>query len=66
MLKILCLKALLLLLFSNQKYRLLVLFRLLMKNADSCRSRLMYSRSCTPLELEYSMFFFCATSVCVY
>jgi len=34
---------------SNQKYSLLVLLRLLLKNANSCRSRLRYSGSCTPL-----------------
>jgi len=34
---------------SNQKYPLLVLLRLLPKNANSCRSRLLYSGSCTPL-----------------
>jgi len=39
---------LLLRLLSNQKYPLLVLLRLMLKNANSCRSRLLYSGSCTP------------------
>jgi len=42
-------KSLLLRLLSNEKYPLLVLLRLLLKNTNSCQSRLLYSASCTPL-----------------
>jgi len=33
----------------NPKYPLLVLLLLLLKNTNSCRSRLLFSGSCTPL-----------------
>jgi len=34
---------------SNEKYPLLVLLRLLLKNTNSCQNRLLYSGSCTLL-----------------